>query len=179
MQQVHVLRRQFEVVDVGVLLNPRVCHGLGQRHKPLQNESINKPCTVVGGSHLLQTPPHQNLRRCLSILLHQRLQSLLLESLASHKRTVGFDDHALLLAPLDNVGPRKPRMQFPLPDTDLSTLTLSMLSFEFFDVRLQLVEMMNAVVGDADGADESGAFCFDKSEPGAIAGCGAAVWGMD
>lgn len=70
-------------------------------------------------------------------------------------------------------------MQFPLPDTDLSALALAVLPFEFFDVRLQLVEMVNAIIGDADGADESGAFRFDESEPGAIAGCGAAVGGMD
>lgn len=70
-------------------------------------------------------------------------------------------------------------MQLPLPNTDLSALALAVLSFEFFDVRLQLVEMVNAIVGDADGADESGTFCFDKSEPGAIAGCFATIGGMD
>ena len=70
-------------------------------------------------------------------------------------------------------------MQFPLPDADLSALTLSVLSFQFFDVRLQFVEMMNAVVGDTDGADASGALCFDESEPGSVACCGAAVGCMD
>ena len=70
-------------------------------------------------------------------------------------------------------------MQFPLPNTDLSALALAVLSFEFFDIRLQLVEMVNAIVRDADGANESGAFCFDKSEPGAIAGRSAAVRGVD
>lgn len=39
--------------------------------------------------------------------------------------------------------------------------------------------MVNAIVGDADGADESGALCFDKSEPGAITARGTAVRGMD
>lgn len=70
-------------------------------------------------------------------------------------------------------------MQFPLPYTDLSALTLAVLFFEFFDVRLQLVEMVDTIVGDADGTDKSGAFCFDKSSPGAFAGCGAAVGCMD
>ena len=70
-------------------------------------------------------------------------------------------------------------MYLPLPDTELSALALAVLSFEVFDVRLQLVEMVNAIVGDTDGADESGALCFDESEPGAIAGGGAAVGGMD
>lgn len=70
-------------------------------------------------------------------------------------------------------------MQFPLPNTDLSALALAILSFEFFDVRLQLVEMVHAVVGDADGADEAGAFGFEEGEPGAVAGFGAAVGGVD
>ena len=39
--------------------------------------------------------------------------------------------------------------------------------------------MVDAVVGDADGADAAGALCFDESEPGAVAGCGAAVGGVD
>ena len=70
-------------------------------------------------------------------------------------------------------------MQFPLPYTDLSALAFAVLFFEFLDVRLQLVEMVNTIVGDADGADKSGAFCFYKSKPGAFAGCGAAVGCMD
>ena len=70
-------------------------------------------------------------------------------------------------------------MQFPLSDADLSALTLSVLSFQFFDVRLQFIEVMDAVVGDPDGADESGALRFDEGEPGAIAGCGAAVRCVD
>ena len=113
------------------------------------------------------------------MLLCQHLQGFLLESLAPHNRTVSFDDHSPVLAPLDNVGPCKPGMQLPLPNADLSTLALAMLSFEFFDVRLQLVKMMNAIVGDADGADASSAFCFDESKPGTITGRGAAVGGMD
>ena len=70
-------------------------------------------------------------------------------------------------------------MQFPLPDADLPALTLSVLFFKFFDVRLQFIEMVNAVVGDSDGADASGALCFDESEPGSIAGCGTAIGCMD
>ena len=70
-------------------------------------------------------------------------------------------------------------MQFPLPYTDLSALTLPVLFFKFFDVRVQLVEMVNTIVGDADGADKAGTFCFDKSKPGPFAGCGAAVGCMN
>ncbi len=54
-----------------------------------------------------------------------------------------------------------------------------MLPFESLDVRLQLGEVVDAVVGDADGADEAGALGFDEGEPGAVAGCGAAVGGVD
>lgn len=70
-------------------------------------------------------------------------------------------------------------MQFPLPYTDLSALALAVLSFEFFDVRLQLVKMVYAIVRYPNGANESGSFRLDKSKPGAFAGCGATVGGMD
>ena len=70
-------------------------------------------------------------------------------------------------------------MQFPLPNTDLPSLALAVLSFKFLDVSLQFVEMMDAIVGDADGADEPGAFGFDQREPGAITGRGTSVGGMD
>ena len=126
--------------------------------------------TVMESSHLLQTPPNQDLRGCLPILPRQTLQAFLLKPLTPHKRTVSFNNDAPLLAPLHYIGSRKPRMQFPLPHADLSALALAVLSFEFFDVRLQFVEVVDPVVGDADGADESGAFCLDEREPAAFAG---------
>lgn len=39
--------------------------------------------------------------------------------------------------------------------------------------------MVDSIVGDTDGTDESGTFGFDKSEPGAITGRGAAVGSMN
>lgn len=44
-------------------------------------------------------------------------------------------------------------MRSPLPNTDVSVLALAVLSLELFYIRLQLVEMVNAMVGNADGAD--------------------------
>ena len=70
-------------------------------------------------------------------------------------------------------------MHLPLPDADLPALALSVPSLEFADVRFQFVEVVEAVVGDADGADEAGALGFDEREPGAVAGGGAAVGGVD
>lgn len=122
-------------------------------------------CNVVGRSHLLQTPPHQYLCWSLPILFTQRLQTFLPKTLTPHERTVSLDDYSPLLAPLYNVGTCKPRLQLPLANTDLSALALAVLYFKFFDVRLELVEMVNAIIGDADGANESSAFCFDESEP--------------
>ncbi len=113
------------------------------------------------------------------MLLCQCLHSFLLESLAPYDGTVRLDDDSPFPTPLYDVGPREPRVQFPLPDADFSALTLAVLPFEFLDVRLQLGEMVNAVVGDADGADEAGAFGFEEGEPGAVAGFGAAVGGVD
>ena len=70
-------------------------------------------------------------------------------------------------------------MHLPLPDADLPALALSVPPLEFADVRFQFVEVVEAVVGDADGADEAGALGFDEREPGAVAGGGAAVGGVD
>ena len=39
--------------------------------------------------------------------------------------------------------------------------------------------MVNSIIGDTDGTDASGAFGFDKSEPGAITGRLTAVGSMD
>ena len=39
--------------------------------------------------------------------------------------------------------------------------------------------MVDAVVGDAEGADEARALGFDEGEPGAEAGGAAAVGGVD
>ncbi len=41
MQRLHVLCAQFEIVHVGVLLDPRVRHGLGQRHESLRRKTIS------------------------------------------------------------------------------------------------------------------------------------------
>ena len=54
-----------------------------------------------------------------------------------------------------------------------------MLGFEFLDVSFELVEVVHAVVGDADGADEASLLGFDECTPGAGAGGGATVGGMD
>ena len=37
MQQLHILRRQLKIIDVGILLNPGRCFGFGQRHESLQH----------------------------------------------------------------------------------------------------------------------------------------------
>ena len=48
-----------------------------------------------------------------------------------------------------------------------------------FDVTLQLVEMVHAVVGHADGADLAGLLGLDEGTPGAEACFVAAVGGVD
>lgn len=52
-------------------------------------------------------------------------------------------------------------MQLPLPYTDLATLALAVLALELLDVRLELIEMMDAVVGYAQGADLASLLRFD------------------
>lgn len=70
-------------------------------------------------------------------------------------------------------------MQLPLPHADLSALAFAVLAFQFLDVGFEFVEVVDAVVGDTDGADGAGVFGFDEGAPGAGAGFAAAVGGVD
>lgn len=113
------------------------------------------------------------------MLFHQRLQNRLLESFAADDGTVGFDDDASVPAPFHNVLPSQPRMDFPLADADFSAVSWAVLGFEVFDGGFELVEVVDAVVGDADGADLAGLLGFDEGAPGAGSGSGTAVRGVD
>ena len=193
MQQLHILLRQLEIVNVRILLNARVRHRLWQRHESLLRKRKKKEKNQLTDStssswkrkkkeekpHLLQTPPNQHLRRRLPIPPRQNPQRLLPEPLAPHERTVSLHNDAPLLTPLHNLRPGQPRVHLPLPDADLPALALAVPCLEVPDVRFQLVEVVEAVVGDADGADEAGALGLDEGEPGAVAGGGAAVGGVD
>ena len=46
-QQVHILLRQLEIVDVGILLDPRVRHRLWQGHESLQIKNKTKSATEI------------------------------------------------------------------------------------------------------------------------------------
>lgn len=70
-------------------------------------------------------------------------------------------------------------MQFPLPDTDLSPLTLARFRIDFFNVSLKLVQMMDTVVADADGADSACFLGLEKSAPGAVACSFASIGAMN
>lgn len=70
-------------------------------------------------------------------------------------------------------------MQLPLADADLAAFAFAVLRLELLDVGFEFVEMVHAVVGDADGADPAGVLGFDQSAPGAEAALFAAVGGVD
>jgi hypothetical protein len=70
-------------------------------------------------------------------------------------------------------------MQLPLSDADLASFALAVLLFELLDVRFELVEMVDSVVGDADGSDLACLLRFNESAPAAFSGFDATVRGVD
>ena len=59
-------------------------------------------------------------------------------------------------------------MQFPLPYADLTSSPLAIPFLEFFDIGFELIEMMDAVIRDTDGADQAGFLGFGEGTPGAV-----------
>lgn len=66
-----------------------------------------------------------------------------------------------------------------MADADFTAFAFAVLGIEFGDVGFEFVEVVDAVVGDADGADEAGLLGFEEGEPGAAAGLFAAVRCVD
>lgn len=80
---------------------------------------------------------------------------------------------------LNNIRPRQPWVQLPLPDADLSRGALTLFGFDSFDIRFQLLHVVDAVVADAERADLARLLGFNEGAPGAEAGVLAAIWGVD
>ena len=184
LKHLHLLLRQPEIEDIGILLDPRRRNRLRKRHKPLGYLSaISSSHRYITQStakpHLLQTPPQQDLRRRLPILLPQPLQHGLLKPLAPHDGAISLDHHPPFPAPPHDIRSRKPGMEFPLPDADFPAFAFPVLGFQFLDIGFEFVEVVEAVVGDADGADAARLLGFEEGEPGAAAGFFAAVGGVD
>lgn len=129
--------------------------------------------------YLLQAPPDQDLCRCLAVLLHQWLQARLTKAFTSHDGTIRLADDAALLTPFVDIRTGQPRMQFPLTDANLTAFALAMLFIELLDVCLQLLQMMNSVIGDAQRADFTGLLRFDQGSPGPRSRLFPAVGSMD
>lgn len=70
-------------------------------------------------------------------------------------------------------------MQFPLPDADLTAFTFAVLALKVVDVGFEFVEVVHAVVGHTDGADAASLLGFNEGAPGAEAGFGATIGGVD
>ncbi len=70
-------------------------------------------------------------------------------------------------------------MQFPLPNGDGSASACPVFFFAGGDVGLEFVEMVEAVIGDADRVDQASFLGFVEGAPGAEAGRGRAVGSVD
>ena len=56
-------------------------------------------------------------------------------------------------------------MKLPLANTDFTAFALAVLLLELLDEGLELVEMVNPVIGDSQRADLAGLLGFDESSP--------------
>lgn len=106
------------------------------------------------------------------MLLGQVLQHGLVHALGLDERRVGLDDDVALLEPLDDVLSGAPGVDLVLADIDLTADSA-------VDVRLELIQVLHAVVGDTDGADLSGLLCLHQGSPGALTVCLRAARGVD
>jgi len=106
-------------------------------------------------------------------------QDGVVRSLAAHQRAVGLDHHVAGAAPRHDVLAGEPGVDLPLADGEDAAGTGAVGAFEVLDVRFELVEVVEAVVGDAEGADEAGFLGGDEHVPGFEAGGAAAVGGVD
>lgn len=112
---------------------------------------------------------------CLRQLLHNGL----FEPFAAHDWAVCFQHDVAFLAPGHNVWTRQPGVKLPLPNVDRATSAFAVLGFELFDIGLQFVEMVHAVVTDAKGTYFPGLLGLDESAPGAETTFPSAVRGVN
>lgn len=106
------------------------------------------------------------------MLLGQVLQDRLVHARGLDERRIGLDDDVALSQPLDHVLSGAPRVNLVLANIDLTTDSTVY-------VRLELVQVLDAVVGDTDGADLSGLLRLQESSPGALTVLFRAARGVD
>lgn len=95
--------------------------------------------------------------------LNQRLQRRLIHAGGLDERRVGLDNDIALFQPRGNILPRAPRVDLILPDGNLAAAAV-------LNVLLQLVEMVDTEVGDANRADFAGFLLrLDERAPSAEA----------
>lgn len=99
--------RQIKIEHIRVFPDPLLMHGFRQRRP----------------SHL-QTPPNQHLSRRLPIFLSHRLQQRIVHTRRLNNRRVRLHRHPLPCAPVDDVRPIQPGMEFPLANTQDTPLLL-------------------------------------------------------
>lgn len=107
------------------------------------------------------------------MLLGQGLEDRFLGTLPSDDGTVGLDHDVSSLGPLDDVVTGQPRVYLPLADVDRAPDAGGLY------VVLELVQVVDAVVGDADGADPALLLGLGEGPPGAAPGLLPAVGGVD
>jgi hypothetical protein len=148
----HLLLRQLKVEDPCVLHDTGGSDALDERHESS-----------------LQTPSQQDLRLRLAVLLGQGHRLGLAEALATDDGAVGLDGDIASVRPLYDVRTGEPGVDLPLANRDDTALAWAASGrLELLDVRLQLVQVVDAEVGHADRADLAGLDGLNEGEPGPL-----------
>lgn len=104
--------------------------------------------------YLLQTPPHEHLRKRFVILLGQSCQYRFISPHALHKRRIRLHHDIVLAAPVHDVFSRKPGVDFVLAYGDFASAPI-------LDVFVELLEVMNAIIRNAYRANFARLLCFN------------------
>jgi hypothetical protein len=163
-------RRENALLFSGVVHNPIVNISIA-----VQNIIKQGKKSVIGHidrTYLLQTPPNKYLRPRLLMLLLQSHQRRLRSPRSPHKWRVRLNNNIVFSAPVDDIMSREPGMDLVLPYGNHAAAAI-------LDILVEFLQVVEAEVRDADGADLTCFLGLDESAPGAETGFSAAVGSVD
>ena len=94
------------------------------------------------------------------------IQNQIFCPLPTHNGTVSLDDDIARTTPTHDIVVGKPGVQFPLADRDGTPCSGPVLGFEISDMGLKLIQVVDSIVGYAQGADLAGLLGGEESIPG-------------
>ena len=120
---------QLKIENLGVLQDTGRRYGFGKWVEALSSRMqilAMKPIFIsVGYTHLLQTPPQEDLSLCLASAFDNILQRRIIPTICLRQWSPCLDQNASFLTPFDDISALKPGMKLDLVDTQDSAFTLA------------------------------------------------------